>query len=178
MRRHELEHIIRAAAGVTNRYEFIIIGSQSILGALPNAPPECLISMEADIYPQGAEELSDLIDGALGEGSRFHETYGYYAQGVDSRTAVLPKGWEKRLVRVQSQETQGFAGFCLDPVDLFMAKCAANREKDRRFNLALLRGGCIEAGDALARVEGMPMDETAKQKLRALIRRLEKSARA
>ena len=32
MNREDLEHIIRAAADVTNEYEFIIIGSQSILG--------------------------------------------------------------------------------------------------------------------------------------------------
>jgi hypothetical protein len=177
MRRHELEHIIRAAADVTKRYEFVIVGSQSILGSLPNPPPECVLSMEADIFPLDAEELSDLIDGALGEGSLFHETHGYYAQGVDSTTAVLPAGWKGRLVRLQSQATKGFVGYCLDPVDLFLAKCAANRDKDRRFNLALLRGDYVKASDALARVEDMPLNEAGKTKLRALIRRLDKSAR-
>ena len=33
MTREQLEHIIRACAGITNQYEFIIVGSQSILGA-------------------------------------------------------------------------------------------------------------------------------------------------
>ena len=33
MTREELEHIIRASADVTNQYEFVIIGSQSMLGA-------------------------------------------------------------------------------------------------------------------------------------------------
>ena len=32
MRRTELEHIIRAASAITNQYEMVIIGSQSILG--------------------------------------------------------------------------------------------------------------------------------------------------
>jgi hypothetical protein len=84
VQRHELEHIIRAAAAVTNRYEFVIVGSQSILGSVSNPPTECVLSMEADIFPLGAEELSGLIDGALGEGSPFHDQFGYYAQGVDS----------------------------------------------------------------------------------------------
>lgn len=35
MNREDLEHIIRAAADVTNEYEFIIVGSQSILGPIP-----------------------------------------------------------------------------------------------------------------------------------------------
>ena len=49
MTRQELEHIIRAAADVTNQEELIIIGSQAILGQYPNAPEELLISMEADV---------------------------------------------------------------------------------------------------------------------------------
>ena len=50
MRRHELEHLIRAAAAITNEYEIVVIGSQSILGAVPDAPAELLQSMEADMY--------------------------------------------------------------------------------------------------------------------------------
>jgi len=79
--RAQLEHLIRAAAEVTNEYEFVVVGSQSILGAIPNPPPELTMSMEADMYPMRAEEKADRIDGALGEGSPFHDTYGYYAQG-------------------------------------------------------------------------------------------------
>jgi hypothetical protein len=32
MQGEDLEHLIRAAAAITNQYEFVIIGSQSILG--------------------------------------------------------------------------------------------------------------------------------------------------
>lgn len=45
MEREELEHLIRAAAEVTHEYEFIIIGSQSILGSIPNSPAELKMSM-------------------------------------------------------------------------------------------------------------------------------------
>ena len=31
MRREELEHIIRASGAVTDQYEFVIVGSQSML---------------------------------------------------------------------------------------------------------------------------------------------------
>jgi hypothetical protein len=53
MRRHELEHIIRAASDLTNEYEFVVIGSQSILGSVAHPPPECVMSLEADTYPLG-----------------------------------------------------------------------------------------------------------------------------
>lgn len=70
MEREELEHLIRAAAEVTHEYEFIIIGSQAILGAIPDSPAELKMSMEADIYARNAPEKSDLIDGALDQASR------------------------------------------------------------------------------------------------------------
>lgn len=123
MNREDLEHIIRAAGDVTDEYEFIIVGSQSILGPIPYPPDVFRLSAEADIYPRDAEEKSELIEGALGEGSQFHTTYGYYAQGVDSTTAKLPLGWEGRLHRVQSEKgTNGRLGLCLDVIDLFMSK--------------------------------------------------------
>lgn len=82
MQKSELEHLIRAAVAITNEYEFVIIGSQSILGSVEAPPAECLLSVEADIYPLNAEHLSDLIDGSIGEGSIFHEWFHYYARAI------------------------------------------------------------------------------------------------
>jgi hypothetical protein len=171
MNRQDLEHIIRAAADVTNEYEFIIVGSQSILGPIPYPPEVFKMSAEADIYPRDAEEKSTLIDGVLGEGSEFHTTYGFYAQGVDSTTAKLPMGWETRLHRVQNAGTNDRLGLCLDVIDLFMSKAAANREKDREFNMALLRHGYVMPGDAIKMVEYMHLSEIDKKSMRARIRR-------
>ncbi len=89
MRRNELEHLIRAAAAITNEYEIMIIGSQSVLGAFPNAPEFLLQSMEADVYPMRRPDLADLIDGSIGELSPFEERFGYYAQGVGQKTGRL-----------------------------------------------------------------------------------------
>ena len=85
MQRSQLEHLIRAAGEITNQYEFVVIGSRAILGSVEQPPAECLVSMEADIYPLQAPELADLIDGSIGELSFFHEHFGYYAQGVGPR---------------------------------------------------------------------------------------------
>lgn len=80
MQRSELEHIIRASGDVARDDEIVIIGSQSILGQFPDAPTRLLVSMEADVYPNHKPELADRVDGAIGEGSAFHELNGYYAQ--------------------------------------------------------------------------------------------------
>lgn len=178
MQLQQLEHLIRAAGTVTDRYEFVVIGSQSILGSVARPPVDCLLSTEVDIYPKDAEELADKIDGALGEGSRFHDTYGYYAQGVDSSTAILARGWEGRLVRLQTPGTGERIAYCLDVLDLFLSKCAANREKDRDFNVVLLRAGLVDEQSALQRVPDMPIDDNARSIMASLISRLAQQAMA
>ncbi len=49
MRRAEFEHVIAAAANVTGQDEFVVIGSQAILGTHPDAPETMLMSLEVDI---------------------------------------------------------------------------------------------------------------------------------
>jgi hypothetical protein len=54
MRREELEHVIAAAANIVDEDDFVVVGSQAILGAYPDPPAELLYSMEADIFPRAA----------------------------------------------------------------------------------------------------------------------------
>jgi len=169
--REELEHIIRACADLTDQYEFMIVGSQSILGAIPNPEAVFTVSAEADIYPLLAPELAEKIEGAIGEGSQFHATHGYYAQGVGPETAVLPADWMQRVHRVQSEATNLRVGYCLDVVDLFLSKAVAARDKDRGFCMALLEHGYVTSLQALELVDTMPLDDTEQRKLRATIRR-------
>ena len=82
MKRSELEHVIRAASAITLLDEFVIIGSQALLGEHPDAAEDLLVSVEVDLYPQAKPEDSDLVDGTIGEDSAFHDTFGYYAHGV------------------------------------------------------------------------------------------------
>jgi hypothetical protein len=137
VRRREFEHVIAAAANATGEDDFVVIGSQAILGPFPDAPHELLRSIEADIYPLANPGKTDLIDGALGDGSRFHETYGFYAHGVGPDTAKAPAGWHDRLVRVPIPARVGSprapVAWCLEPHDLVLAKCVAGRARDRDF---------------------------------------------
>jgi hypothetical protein len=139
--RPQLEHIIRAAAGNADTTEIVVIGSQAILGSYPDAPEELLVSMEADVFPRDRPQDSILIDGAIGERSLFHETFGYYAHGVDETTAILPTGWRERLVPIRNENTRGATGWCLEVHDLAVSKLAAGREKDLGFLAALFRHG-------------------------------------
>jgi hypothetical protein len=141
MQRLQLEHIIRAAAGITGADRFIVIGSQAILGQFPDSPTELLISIEADLFTLRSPSDADLIDGSIGEASPFHRTFGYYAHGVSAETAMLPASWQERLIPIQNENTGGGAGLCLEVHDLAVSKLVAGREKDLWFIRGLLRHG-------------------------------------
>lgn len=115
MTRQQLEHVIRASAATANVREIMVIGSQSVLGKYPDAPDVLTRSAEADIFPKAAPKHSIVIDGAIGEHSLFHQTFGYYAHGVDDTTAILPVGWENRLIKVETPATMGAIGWVLEP---------------------------------------------------------------
>ena len=144
MKRRDLEHIIRACAQIADDDEIVVFGSQAILGAHPDAPASLLVSREADVYPKNHPERSDLIDGSIGEGSPFDETFGYYAQGVGEETAILPTDWKDRLVAVRNENTRGATGLCLEPHDLVVAKLIAGREKDLRFARDAVAAGLVD----------------------------------
>jgi len=171
MKRSELEHLIRAAGRIAGGREIVVIGSQAVLGQFPDAPIALLASMEADLYPKSDPALADKVDGAIGEGSRFHEQYGYYAQGVAPDTATLPRGWQRRLVRIENSNTGGYAGLCLEVHDLALSKYVAGREKDREFTRELARHEMTGKKILLKRLAATGLDAALSRAVRGRIER-------
>ncbi len=168
MKRADLEHILRASKGVTGESEFVVIGSQSILGSYPDAPRELRESIEADLYPRFRPDLAEIIEGSLGRYSQFDSTFGYFADGVSPTTATLPDGWEQRLIPLCNENTGGAIGWCLEPHDLAFTKLAARREKDLRFVSVLLKHGLIRLSrllDLIGRVREPPLRERLSEAL-------------
>lgn len=168
MNRDQLEHILRAAGAITGCTEWVIIGSQAILGAFADAPDEITVSEELDLYAPGDEHASDLIDGSIGERSPFHETFGYYAHGVGAETATLPARWRERAITIRSDATAGVTGICPHPSDLAISKLAAWRDKDREFVAALLRHGITTAAEIEARLT--ELDDAISARVRSRLR--------
>jgi hypothetical protein len=123
------------------------------------------------VYPKNRPERADLIDGSIGEGSPFHETYGYYAQGVGERTATLPDGWKTRLVPIVNANTRGATGLCLEPHDLVISKYVAGREKDARFVRDALAYGLVDEATLLGRLESTGVSADRRAELRERIER-------
>lgn len=171
MKRSELEHLIRAAGAIANDSQIIIIGSQAVLGQFPDAPDALLVSAEADVYPLHHPELADVVDGSIGEGSTFHEEYGYYAQGVGPETATLPPGWQERLVPISNPNTNGVTGLCLEVHDLALSKYVAGRHKDRLFTRELARYRMTRRATLLDRLELMQITADIRKLVAATIKR-------
>ena len=161
MKRSDLEHILRAASAITKQERFLILGSQSIVGVIDEPPGILGASMEADIIAMDAPDLTDLIEGSLGEMSMFHETFGYYAQAVGFETAILPNGWEERLKSIQEPVSRA-VGLTLDPADLAVAKLAAGREKDQPFVAAMLAQRLVDPETVRARIRDIAPERLAK----------------
>jgi hypothetical protein len=174
MKRDELEHVIRAAATVAGESEIVVVGSQAILGQFPNAPHTLLFSQEADVYPRERPEKAIEIDGAMGDGSQFHETFGYYAHGVGPETAKAPVGWQDRLVPVRvpllaGQEAQA-TGWCMEAHDLVLAKLAAGRKRDMEFAQEAIRNDIVQPQELLRRVADLPLARQQQDHVRSLLK--------
>lgn len=172
MRRHDLLHVLRAADGVVDgRVQFVVIGSQAILGTTEPGNEILARSMEADLAiiaptKAEAERYADLVSGTIGDGSPFESTFGYYADGVEITTAKLPAGWEQRLLTITfDAHGNERTAKCLSAADLAVSKLMAGREKDFEFVGAMLDERLVDGGaiiGLLATFPGSPAQERAE----------------
>jgi hypothetical protein len=173
VKRKEFEHAVRAAAAVLGADELLVIGSQALHGSVESdLPEEALRSVEVDVAaledPGGRK--ADLIDGAIGEASMFHATFGYYAQGVEAVTAVLPGGWQDRLARFETAGTRGVVAWCLEPHDLWISKMIAGRPKDLEFGRALLERRIVKPAELMKRLQDVDVGEPIRERIAGKIR--------
>jgi len=176
--RQQLYHAIRASCAIAGVERVIVVGSQSILGSfdIDELPDVTHLSAEVDVMPDVDDmsamiRLADVIEGVAGELSPFEELHGFALDGVDLTTCALPLGWRDRLVMICNELTrdpvtgQQFAGLCLDPVDLCVAKLCAGREKDRAFVAALFEAQLVNPDAVKARLGQMPTEHTEVARL-------------
>ena len=114
----DLLRVVRALAYEFKTDTVFVVGSQAILASMPDAPEPARASPEIDAFPGNRKlwelaeaekspneesSASEHIDGLFGWYSQFHQTHGFYIDGVDETTAKLPRGWQARAVKVQTE---------------------------------------------------------------------------
>lgn len=139
----DLYRAVRALSYHFKTDTVIVVGSQAVLVGWPEAPALLRMSEEIDAYPDNyrdwehdhpGEEASEEINALFGWGSHFHDTHGFYIDGVNDTTAKLPQGWIDRAVRVQVRDgdhTVFAVAPC--PEDLTVSKLFRMAEKDEAY---------------------------------------------
>jgi hypothetical protein len=134
----DLERVVRTLAREFQTNEVFIIGSQAILASMPDAPDLARESPEIDAFPGNAriweiaqEEIepgvryiaSEHIFKNFGFGSQFHETHGFFIDGVDEATATFPRGWKSRALKAEIEvDGKVVEGIAPSAVDLIVSK--------------------------------------------------------
>lgn len=128
-------------------------------------------SFEADIMIPGSAEKTEMVDAALGELSQFHDTFGYYAQGVDLTTSTLPDGWQNRLVEICNENTNDISGLCLEIHDLIISKLYAGRAKDFEFFNAAIALRLMSQEILIERLNQTPIAAECRHQLESYIKK-------
>jgi hypothetical protein len=170
MKKQQVDHVLRAAGRITGEKQFIIIGSQSLHGKYPDVPDDIVRSVEVDLIAKRDASRTEWLN-VIGQDSKFHEEFGYYADPVDESTATLPKSWKGRLVHLPMGDTEGVSGLCLDPHDLAIAKYVAGRQKDVVFNRQLAARRLVSRPRLLELLALTPVSEETRARIRACIDR-------
>lgn len=159
MRRDKIDHILRAAGRITGLSEFVLIGSAAIFAWRDLVPAELAVSRDIDLFAYdapNAEDVSDQLDGAIGQASDFDLQFGYYCDGVGPETAILPNDWRDRARKYQSTQAEGVTAIVPDPNDIGLSKLCAWREKDIEWLRVAARHLIIDPAVMRERLQQMP----------------------
>ena len=178
MNREQVAEVLRAASQLVDDRP-LVMGSQAILGTYEEdvLPPSATMSMEVDVafLDDRARVKADLVTGAIGEDSSFHQLRGYYAEGIHVDSATLPAGWRDRLITQHvpaGPNGPGVLASFLERHDLVVAKLAAFREKDVRFVAELATAGLIDLQIARERLDNTALHPVARQRAEGLLETL------
>jgi hypothetical protein len=158
-----IDHLLRAAANVTGQNSFVLVGSASVIVRRKlrrkSVPADMTITQEIDIYAPYAddiESISQMIDTNIGQGSRFHDEFGYYGDGVSPTTAKMPSDWEARAVEYRGAGCPDVAVTVPEENDVALAKLAAWRDKDQDWLVRGVNYGVLSLKTMVTRFDRMP----------------------
>jgi hypothetical protein len=122
-------------------------------------PADMTLTAEIDIYAPHAddiESISEMIDTNIGQGSQFHDEFGYYGDGVSPTTAKMPSDWQARAVEYRGAGCPGVAVIVPEENDVALAKLAAWREKNQDWLARGVNYGVLSLKTMISRLDRMP----------------------
>jgi hypothetical protein len=152
----DLHRAVRSLAVHFDTDVVVIVGSQSVLLEWPDAPVLMRTSGEIDAYPGNIRDweaknpgdlASEEINVLFGWGSQFHDTFGFYIDGVDETTAKLPPDWQARAIMIDvDAHGKRVTALAPCPEDMVCAKLNRLVDKDRAYIEARHRARPLDFG--------------------------------
>jgi hypothetical protein len=163
MKVRSIDHLLRAAANITGQNKFVLVVSAAVIVRRrvrhKNMPADMMMTPEVDIYAPQAddiESISEMIDANIGQGSRFHDEFGYYGDGVSATTAKMPSDWQVRAVEYRGAGCPDVVAVVPEENDVALAKLAAWRDKDQDWLGQGVKYGVLSLKTMITRLDRMP----------------------
>jgi hypothetical protein len=141
----DLQKLFERAKDLTNHAEFVVVGSNCVLGVPRDRelPRRMTMSNDVDAYTRNDPGRIFDLEAELGQGSPFELENGYYLDPISPSLPTLPDGWESRLFHVKFDS--GLVLYFLDPNDAAVSKYARSEPRDREWLQAGLAAGILSA---------------------------------
>jgi uncharacterized nucleotidyltransferase DUF6036 len=141
----DLRKLFERARELAGHAEFVVVGSNSVLGVPVDRelPARMTMSNDVDAYTRNDPGRIFDLEKQLGQGSPFELENGYFLDPVSPTLPTLPDGWESRLFNVKFES--GLVLYFLDPNDAAVSKYARCEPRDREWIQAGLGAGILSA---------------------------------
>lgn len=137
MKRDDLRRLFARARALSGECDYVVFGSLAALGYAGELPPRMAMSLDVDAFGKSDPGRIFELAPALGQGSPFEASNGYYLDPISPGVATLPADWEERLVRIELEPR--LAAWFLEPNDAAVSKYARMEPRDREWIRAGLR---------------------------------------
>ena len=170
--RRDLWLALDEAARISGEREFIVAGSQAILGSQPEGPEVLRRSTDIDLYSRRpvSDDIQRRLLKELGGMSPFIELHRWEIEPIGPwvMMTALP-GWEERLVKTDTPG--GVIGWCIAPLDIAYNKAEAGRPKDIVYLAGLFQARIVLPSQIKAAMDaaGDVLTGFAKDKVNATI---------
>ena len=171
----DLDRAVRAVAGLLGVDEVVIVGSQALLVHRQDVDRALRQSIEFDLYPADGGrwsrenpglEASEQISAILGEGSDFHKMRGFFVDGVDEHTAMLPEDWRDTagIRKVDAGNGTFIKAVAPSVTNIVSAKLHRADPKDLEFASRCLRLSLTSYSDVLLAIRATASEPAVRQK--------------
>ena len=149
MQLHHLQHLARAASGLTISQQIIISGSAALFLHFDQSSEMLTDRFEQiDIAQIIVTDNDDpeakvrLLEATLGRESAFYKQYGYGIEPILSWDAILPSAWVRRLFAVNQNLRHNPSILTVSPTDVILGDMIQSPIKS--ISLELVKNGLVE----------------------------------